>query len=105
MTLRQCINNILFEDNANAYVERLYKDVLLNIMKQTNLNQLSYINFNKKRIEKANKSKDFIMLPNNKNDFTKIVLNWFKNYPEFYKTYYNFIIKASNHYFDNFKLR
>ena len=43
MTLRECID-LLFEDTANSYAKALYNNVILKTLKQTNPNQISYIN-------------------------------------------------------------
>lgn len=104
MTLRECIN-LLFEDTANSYAKALYNNVILKTLKQSNLNQISYINFNKERINKSINAKDNILEYNNVSDFINNVLNWYKNNTNLYnnKYYINLITKAANNYYRLFK--
>lgn len=104
MTLRECID-LLFEDTANSYAKALYNNVILKTLKQTNPNQISYINFNKERIEISIKTKDNFLDYKNSNDFINNVLNWYKNNTNLYnnKYYINLITKAANNYYRLFK--
>lgn len=103
MTLREYINNILFEDNANAYAISLDNQLLSKIKEnQNSLSQVSYIDFNKKRILQSIKTKDMILNYSSATTFANDVFNKLKN--KYSTSYYKKLInQAAIDYYNRFK--
>lgn len=106
MTLKNAIlkyAGILNEDRPSAYAKRLYDDLVSKNLQQTNLDNVSFINFNKNRIEQAIKTKDFkIFECNSLQDFYSKVINWFVDHHYFREQDRNFLIRASTDYYNQF---
>lgn len=110
MTLRQLLNFILFEeDNGGSYGYSLNKEILQkNKNNQNKLLQVSYIDFNKERIERSLKLKkqDMQFNYNTCQDFIEDVFNFFKNNKiKITQEDANIIKRASTDYYNRFKLR
>lgn len=110
MTLRQLLSIILFEeDNGSSYGYSLNKEVLQkNKNNQTKLSQISYIDFNKERIERSLKlrNRDMQFNYNTCQDFIKDVFNYFKtNNIKINQDDINIIKRASTDYYNKFKLK
>lgn len=96
-------SGIIIEDNAKAYAQSLYNEVISKTLSQSKLSNVSYINFNNERINKSNIAKDNILNYKTENDFVNDVLNWFKNKNYFSSENANFIIKSATDYYNKFK--
>ena len=110
MTLRQLLNIILSEeDNGGSYGYSLNKEVLQkNKSNQNKLSQVSYIDFNKERIEKSLKLKkqDIQFNYDTCQNFIKDVFGFFKsNKIKISQEDINMIKRASTDYYNRFKLR
>lgn len=52
---------IITEDTHSSYAKKLYNEVVSKSLNQSNLDNVSFISFNRKRIEQARKANDNIL--------------------------------------------
>lgn len=105
-TLKDTILNysgIINEDKPEAYAADFYAKVVSKIMNQSNLTNVSFVSYNKERIEKSKRTKDHKMYDcNSSAEFAQKVVAWFKATNHLREQDKNFIIKAATDYYNKF---